>query len=85
MNAQEKVSITSLDRSDYDGIIEANLHVLETSFVLLDQEKNKVLVMNGSVADKRFKSSKSGNVVPVQTVTRNGLKYRVYLVSPDLL
>ena len=82
---KNKVQVTQLQAEDFSGVVHDNLATLETSYVVLDERQNKIIVMDGSAADQRIKAAKAGEVVPLGTVTVNEVLYRIYLVSHSLL
>jgi len=80
-----KVRIKRLTPSDFEGIVRSNKQTLATSFVVINQDRNEVLVLDQNAADMKFRSSPTGMCVPTGTKTIDGSLYRTYLVNPKLL
>ena len=81
----KKVSVTSLGTSDYCTFIRIHADLLAVSYVIFDKNLRKVIVKADSPADVTFRSAPAGKVVPFGTMGCDGVKYRIYIVSPDLI
>ena len=80
-----KGRMTSFSNDDFSELVRSNQNKLESGFVILDKADGRVLVKDGSTAELRFRASPAGQAMPVSSFDLDLVKYRVYLVSQNLL
>jgi hypothetical protein len=76
---KKTVRITSFVRRDLSDLVRQNGKLLESAYLLINKQKNEVVVKDGSEADLKFRSSKHP-VVPTGTQRIDGILYRTYMV-----
>ena len=85
MKKVNKVTVISLGKLDFPRIIAENIAVLETDYVLVNAQKNEVLVKDKSTADMQFRKADAGNIVPLGSIVEQGVTYHRFRVNPELL